>query len=190
MAHFAAPTRAPRVGSGVFHLVQRLVVAGEKNTTALGRRDVLHHHVVRRARVVERVQSQIPRAEIVRGRDTVGGAVAVAVSVERDAEQNNLHRRRHDEHSFHRGKKNAGFGLGEAHGDDGLFLAAVFDGDVVGDVETPEEEGVIDGGPRAADFREHPAEAHGLAGAVPLEDNRGELVRAHGGDLRGPLRGG
>jgi hypothetical protein len=58
--------------------------------------------------------------------------------------------------------KDARAGADQADRGDGVLLARVFDGRIIPPVIPPEEEGVVDGGPRVADLREDAAEGGSL----------------------------
>mmetsp|Transcript_13033 Transcript_13033/g.52550 ORF Transcript_13033/g.52550 Transcript_13033/m.52550 type:complete len:384 (+) Transcript_13033:1802-2953(+) len=175
VAHLPAPSLPPRVRRGVFNLVQSLVVAGEEDATVRGARDVLGHDVVRGAAVVEGVEGEL----VVQGR-------SLAAVAKRATHEDNLHGGGHHQDVVDGAEEDAGPGLGEAHGDDGLLLAAVLHGHVVGPVQAPEEERVVDGGPGAIDLGQDATEAHRLARRVPLQDDGRELARARRRDLGRP----
>ena len=177
VAHFSAPSLPPRVRRGVFNLVQSLVVAGEEDASAVGARDVLGDDVVRGAAVVEGVEGEL----VVQRR-------SLAAVAECASHEDNLHGGGHREDVVDGAEEDALFGLGEAHGDDGLLLAAVLHGHVVGPVQAPEEERVVHGGPGAIDLGQDAAEAHRLARRVPLQDDGRELARARRRNLGRPLR--
>ena len=177
VAHLPAPSLPPRVGRGVFNLVQSLVVAGEEDASAVGARDVLGDDVVRGAAVVEGVEGEL----VVQRR-------SLAAVAECASHEDNLHGGGHREDVVDGAEEDALFGLGEAHGDDGLLLAAVLHGHVVGPVQAPEEERVVHGGPGAIDLGQDAAEAHRLARRVPLQDDGRELARARRRNLGRPLR--
>jgi hypothetical protein len=62
LRHRRAP---PRVSGAVLHLVQSLVVAREEDAAGGRAREILHHDIVRDARVIKRVKGHV----LVRERD-------------------------------------------------------------------------------------------------------------------------